>query len=46
MPVCGEDQLTYISPCHAGCKKEHMDASGQKVYRLLLLKIFDLEVPI
>uniref|UniRef100_A0A1I8PZI4 Solute carrier organic anion transporter family member n=2 Tax=Stomoxys calcitrans TaxID=35570 RepID=A0A1I8PZI4_STOCA len=32
MPVCGEDQITYISPCHAGCKREHMDASGLKSY--------------
>ncbi|XP_005176679.1 solute carrier organic anion transporter family member 74D [Musca domestica] len=32
MPVCGEDQRTYISPCHAGCKGEYMDAKGVKSY--------------
>ncbi|XP_075166175.1 solute carrier organic anion transporter family member 74D-like isoform X2 [Haematobia irritans] len=32
VPVCGEDQMTYISPCHAGCKKEHMDSNGIKSY--------------
>uniref|UniRef100_A0A1I8NU26 Solute carrier organic anion transporter family member n=1 Tax=Stomoxys calcitrans TaxID=35570 RepID=A0A1I8NU26_STOCA len=32
MPVCGEDQMTYISPCHAGCKQEYMDANGVKSF--------------
>uniref|UniRef100_A0A1A9UYM4 Solute carrier organic anion transporter family member n=1 Tax=Glossina austeni TaxID=7395 RepID=A0A1A9UYM4_GLOAU len=31
-PVCGENKMTYISPCHAGCKKEHITSTGQKYF--------------
>ncbi|XP_059225479.1 solute carrier organic anion transporter family member 74D [Stomoxys calcitrans] len=31
-PVCGENNMTYISPCHAGCKKQHITKTGKKYY--------------
>ncbi|KAH8369791.1 hypothetical protein KR093_000982, partial [Drosophila rubida] len=31
-PVCGENSMTYISACHAGCKMEHANADGKKVF--------------
>ncbi|XP_054738862.1 solute carrier organic anion transporter family member 74D-like [Anastrepha obliqua] len=31
-PVCGENNMTYISPCHAGCKEEVLEAGGKKLY--------------
>lgn len=31
-PICGEDGMTYISPCHAGCKNEQISSKGIKTY--------------
>ncbi|XP_026520862.1 solute carrier organic anion transporter family member 4A1 [Notechis scutatus] len=32
-PVCGNDGITYYSPCHAGCRKASINhESGEKVY--------------
>ncbi|KAG8131631.1 hypothetical protein E2320_009543 [Naja naja] len=32
-PVCGNDGITYYSPCHAGCRKASINHdSGEKVY--------------
>ncbi|XP_023302200.2 solute carrier organic anion transporter family member 74D [Lucilia cuprina] len=31
-PVCGENNMTYISPCHAGCKKQHITNTGAKYF--------------
>ncbi|XP_037950487.1 solute carrier organic anion transporter family member 74D-like [Teleopsis dalmanni] len=31
-PVCGENNMTYISPCHAGCKKVHIGNKGKKIF--------------
>lgn len=30
-PVCSEEGITYISPCHAGCKQEEI-RNGTKLY--------------
>ncbi|XP_030370768.1 solute carrier organic anion transporter family member 74D [Scaptodrosophila lebanonensis] len=31
-PVCGENNMTYISACHAGCKGEQMNSDGRKIF--------------
>ncbi|XP_017054222.1 solute carrier organic anion transporter family member 74D [Drosophila ficusphila] len=31
-PVCGENNMTYISACHAGCKRLHVNSEGKKVF--------------
>ncbi|KAL7736165.1 hypothetical protein ACLKA6_003711 [Drosophila palustris] len=31
-PICGENNMTYISACHAGCKMEHVRSDGKKVF--------------
>ncbi|XP_017837173.1 solute carrier organic anion transporter family member 74D isoform X2 [Drosophila busckii] len=31
-PVCGENKMTYISACHAGCKGEHVNAAGKRIF--------------
>lgn len=31
-PVCGENNMTYISPCHAGCQKQHVTSTGKKYF--------------
>nr|XP_014103547.1 solute carrier organic anion transporter family member 74D-like [Bactrocera oleae] len=31
-PVCGENNMTYISPCHAGCRRAIIDDSGSKTF--------------
>lgn len=30
-PVCGQNGLTYISPCHAGCTNEYIVNGTMKV---------------
>ncbi|XP_077990606.1 solute carrier organic anion transporter family member 3A1-like [Glandiceps talaboti] len=34
-PVCGNDGITYLSPCHAGCKDVSMTAVIEKIGRPL-----------
>lgn len=31
-PVCGENNMTYISACHAGCKKLLVNSEGKKIF--------------
>ncbi|XP_011177962.3 solute carrier organic anion transporter family member 5A1 [Zeugodacus cucurbitae] len=31
-PVCGENNMTYISPCHAGCRREIVSDNGTKTF--------------
>ncbi|KAH8402448.1 hypothetical protein KR009_012021 [Drosophila setifemur] len=31
-PVCGENKMTYISACHAGCKSLHVNSEGKKIF--------------
>ncbi|XP_016996788.2 solute carrier organic anion transporter family member 74D [Drosophila takahashii] len=31
-PVCGENNMTYISACHAGCKSLHVNSEGKKIF--------------
>ncbi|EDV35736.1 uncharacterized protein Dana_GF12320 [Drosophila ananassae] len=31
-PVCGENSMTYISACHAGCKSLHVNSEGKKIF--------------
>ncbi|XP_015271236.1 PREDICTED: solute carrier organic anion transporter family member 2B1-like, partial [Gekko japonicus] len=30
-PICGQNNIEYISPCHAGCSALHYDAASKKV---------------
>lgn len=38
-PVCGEDNLVYFSPCHAGCKVSQDEKVIAKKYLLCLVKL-------
>ena len=38
-PVCGEDNLAYFSPCHAGCKVFQDEKVIEKKYLLCLVKL-------
>ncbi|KAH8291203.1 hypothetical protein KR054_009739 [Drosophila jambulina] len=31
-PVCGENNMTYISACHAGCKSLYVNSEGKKIF--------------
>ncbi|EDW72267.1 uncharacterized protein Dwil_GK20832 [Drosophila willistoni] len=31
-PVCGENNMTYISACHAGCKGQQVNSEGKKIF--------------
>ncbi|XP_022217786.2 solute carrier organic anion transporter family member 74D [Drosophila obscura] len=31
-PVCGENNMTYISACHAGCKGQQVNSDGRKIF--------------
>ncbi|XP_030383373.1 solute carrier organic anion transporter family member 74D-like isoform X2 [Scaptodrosophila lebanonensis] len=31
-PICGQDNVTYISPCHAGCTGQYKDENDRMVF--------------
>lgn len=31
-PICGENNVTYVSSCHAGCTDEFTDKNGTKTF--------------
>ena len=45
-PVCGEDNLAYFSPCHAGCKVSQDEKVIAKKKNLLCLVILDCKKPL